>query len=176
MKKTRIAKIAMLSVAMAALIALAAWPSAAAVTTNEILPLSLNFTNSCNGDEMATVGRIHLLATSTIDAAGIHTDVHFNELQARDTDLTTGIECTDTGNLHQSGLNFIFTLPIGTPGNPSGDLPITLTVTLGENVNCPSGAGSQKISLLTHLTINPDGTVTIFFDNSPGVVKCNGPG
>ena len=169
-------KMATLSVAVAALIALAARPLAAAVTTNIIVPFSLTFTNACNGDMMASDGLIHVLATTTIDAAGIQTHVHFNEQQARDTDLTTGVECTDTGTLNQSGFNFIFTLPPGTPGNPSGDLPVTLTVTFGGNVNCPGGAASEKLSVLAHVTVNPDGRITVFFDNSPGVVKCHGPG
>src|SRR5689334_17100203 len=111
---------------------------------------------------MASSGLIHVLATTTVDAAGIHTSVHFNEQQARDTDLVTGVECRDTGQLNQNGLNFIFTLPLGSPGTPSGDLPVTLTVTFGGNVLCPGGAGSDKVSVLAHVTVNPDMTITVF--------------
>lgn len=170
---TRVVLIAIIA-ALAAL--LTTRPSAAAVTTNITVPFSQTFINPCNNDELASVAVVHVLATTNIDAAGIHTTVHFNEQDARDTDLVTGVECTDTGTLNQSGLNFIFTLPPGTPGSPSGDLPVALTVTFGGNVLCPGGAGSDKLSVLAHVTVNPDGTVTVFFNNSPGEVRCLGPG
>ncbi len=170
----RFAKVVLIA-AIALLAALVTQPSLAAVTTNMRVPFSLAFINPCNGDPMVDAGVSLVLATTTIDAAGIHTDVHFNEQKARDTDLLTGVECVDTGALHESGFNFVFT-PDDTTEGPTGDFPLTVTVTLDGVAACPGGAGSFTLSLLAHATVNPDGTLKVFFDNTPGAVKCIGPG
>jgi hypothetical protein len=167
----RFTKVAM-AVAIAVSAALSALPSMAAVTTNIRVPIAMTLTNPCNGDQMSQVGTFHALAVTTVDAAGIHTEVHLNELQARDTDLTTGVECVDTGNLNESGLNIIFNLPPG-PGTPTGDFPLIATVVAQGNISCPGTGGSDTFQLLIHITVKPDGTIAVFLDNSPGQIKCH---
>jgi hypothetical protein len=88
-------------ITIAILAALVARPSAAAVTTNIKVPFILPFNNPCNGDPTVNAGQVHVLAT-TFDAAGVHTEVHFNEQRARDTDLLTGVVCVDTGELNEN--------------------------------------------------------------------------
>jgi|HubBroStandDraft_2_1064218.scaffolds.fasta_scaffold387886_1 hypothetical protein len=97
MKLTSLIRIATLSVAIAALVVLAAQPSDAGITTNTTTPFSNPFINPCNGHPMISAGLVHVVASTTFDCAGFQTKFHFNEEQARDTDTVTGEICTDTG-------------------------------------------------------------------------------
>jgi hypothetical protein len=140
------------------------------VVTNTIVPFTMSFTNPCNQDPMALTGTIHLLATTTIDSAGVQSEFHFNELDTRATDLATGAQCIDTGNLNENALNFDFSTDTVT------GLPMTFTARFTATDRCGS-AGGSLIQILVHTTITPDGIATVSFDNSSNpVVKCVGSG
>jgi hypothetical protein len=161
------------TIGIAALVVLAARPSMAAVTTNVIEPFFVEQLNPCNGDNTAFTGLVHLLASTTFDAAGVHTEVHLNQQDARATDLVTGLVCPDTQGSNSSGLNIVFSLPIGN-GTPTGDLPLNATVGINTNESCPSSSGgSFTFKLVAHITVNPDGTVTVQFEKG-GEITCRG--
>ena len=166
-KSTSIAKIALLSVAIAAaLVVLAARPSTAAVTTNVTYPVTGTLYNPCNGHLLSLNQTFHLLASTTFDASGFQTGIHVNEENSRDTDLTTGFQCTDTGTVEASGLNY----DVSTGGS-NGLLPVVVAATLLGTTNCPGSEGNALFKIGVHVTINPDGTTTANFDNLE--VTCN---
>ncbi len=166
MKPNSSTRIALLSAAMAALVALAARPAAAAITTNTTTPFSNPFINPCNGHLMISAGLVHVVASTTFDGAGFQTRFHLNEEQARDTDTITGAVCADTANLDEHGLNY--DVISGTVGG----LPIVVGVSFTGLVSCPGSAGSTIFRVLVHVTVNPNGTVTVLRDNSPGDLTC----
>jgi hypothetical protein len=166
MKPNSITKIALLSVAMAALVALAARPSAAAITTDSTTPFNTTFINPCNGHLLISAGLDHIVASTTFDGAGFQTRFHLNEEQARDTDTVTGAVCTDTGNLNEHGLNYDVISGI------AGGLPIVVGVNFTGLVSC-AGSGGVIFSLLVHVTVNPNGIVTVDRNNSPGPGEVN---
>jgi hypothetical protein len=140
-------------------------PSVAAVVTNVFIPQAFTFTDPCNGDPLASTGTLHVLATTTFDSAGVQTLIHVNEEEFKDTDLVTGAVCADTTSFNESGLNFDFSTDTAT------GLPAVITAKFKGTAMCGS-AGGSLIEILVHMTINPDGTVTVSFDNLPGTLKC----
>ena len=159
-----------IGVAIAALATMIARPSLAAVVTNVTVPFTETVANPCNGDQMAFSEIIHLLATTTIDSAGVQTTFHFNEEDSRATDLSTGAQCVDKGNLDEHALNFDFSTDSVT------GLPVTLTARFTSTTVCGS-SGGVLFQILAHATIKPDGTVAVLFDNSSNpTVKCIGSG
>ena len=165
LKNVSITKIALLPVAMAALVALAAGPSVAAVTTNVTVPDNGSFINPCNGDLMTFTGFLHTVASTTFDASGFSTHLSVNEEQVKDTDTVTGIVCSDTTGVAGNTHNIVL-------GGPPILLPFELTVTFTATTNCPGQVGSFLFKELIHLTVNPDGTVTVLFSNAPGTLEC----
>ena len=158
-----------LTIAIAALAVLVVRPSMAA-TLNEMAPFDNIIPNPCNGDPTEFAGQAHVEASITTDAAGIHTRVHLNVENAVATDTVTGVVCRETENINQSGLNVIFSLPPGSPGTPTSELPQTSTFEITANQSCPGGGGFT-FKLLFHITVNPDGTFTAVVEN-PGEIMC----
>lgn len=131
----------------------------AAILTNYTQPFSFTFLNPCNGDSMISAGVDHITASTTFNGAGFQTTLHVNEQQARDTDTTTGQVCTDTFNLNEEGHDY--DVISGTVGG----LPLVITVHATGLVTCPHQAGSLIATSAFHITVNPNGTVTVFRDN-----------
>jgi hypothetical protein len=149
-----------LPVAIATLAAQVARPSVAAVITNSTVPQSGSFTNPCNGDPMTFEGFLHTVATTTFDASGgFQTHISVNEEQTKDTDTLTGVVCSDTLGSATNTHNIVF-------GGPFvGLLPVVVSFDLTTTTNCPGSVGSFKISVLLHVTVNANGTLTVF--NNP---------
>jgi hypothetical protein len=161
LRTASITKIALLSVALTAFVALTARPSTAAVTTNSFTPFSMTVVNPCNGDTVVSTGVLHVVASTTFDGAGFQTTFNTNEQRTKDTDITTGDVCTDHSNFNNHGLN------VDVVSGAIGELPQVLTVTFTGNVNCPGQAGSFSFKIRSHTTINPNGIVTVSFTNFP---------
>jgi hypothetical protein len=165
----RLMKVA-LSAAIAMLAVLVAQPSIAAVVTNSTTPFSLPFINPCNGHPSIDAGLLHVVASTTFDGAGFQTHLHTTEVQARDTDQVTGVVCVDTGSFSFQGLNYdVFT---GTVGG----LPLEATGTFTGVESCPGSMGSFRLHAILHVTVNPNGTVTVSFDSFPATAECVGAG
>ena len=73
MKSILFTNIPLLSVAIATLIAPAARPSAAGITTNTTTPFCNPFINACNGRPKISAGMVHVVATTTFDGAECQT-------------------------------------------------------------------------------------------------------
>jgi hypothetical protein len=166
MKHASTTKIALLSVAMASVLALGAQPLAAAVLTNSTTPFSLPFINPCNGHPTIDAGLLHTVASTTFNGAGFQTKLHTNEEQARDTDQITGEVCVDTGTFNFQGHNYdVFS---GTVGG----LPLEVTGTFTGLESCPGSMGSFLLHAVVHVTVNPNGIVTVNFDSFPPTAEC----
>jgi hypothetical protein len=167
MKNAFTTKILLFSLAMAALTAVGARPLPAAVLTNSTTPFSLSFINPCNGHASIDAGLLHTVASTTFDGAGFHTKFHTNEVQARDTDQVTGEVCADTGAFNFQGSNFdVFT---GTVGG----LPLEATGTFTGLEACSGSMGTFLLHGIVHVTVNPNGIVTVDFDRGfPLTAEC----
>jgi len=166
MKATLATKIALLSVAMTVMVALSARPSVAAILTNSTIPLSFTFFDPCSGHTFDVNALVHVVASTTFDNAGFfHTTLHINDQAEQDTDTTTGEVCRGTDNQLFSALNFnVLTGAVG-------GLPIEDTTRGTALLICPSGLKASN-TFLAHITVDPNGTVTVNFSNLPGVVTC----
>src|SRR5215469_16330636 len=164
----RLMKVA-LSAAIAMLAALVAQPSMAAVVTNSTTPMNSSFINPCNGHPTIFAGLLHVVASTTFDGSGFQTKLHLNEEQGRDTDQVTGVVCTDTGVFNWQGHNFdVFS---GTVGG----LPLEITATNTGLESCPGSMGNFRLHAIAHVTVNPNGIVTVNFDGFPATAECLGP-
>jgi hypothetical protein len=167
MKLGSMTRITMLAVAIAALVSLAARPSAAAITTNSTTQYTNPFINPCNGHAMVSMGFFHTVASTTFDSAGFQTRFHLNEEQARDLDTVTGEVCTDTANENEHSLNYDFV------SGTVGGLPIVIGVTFTGLVTCPHQAGSNIYRVYAEVVVNPNGTVVLNRTNfPPGDLRC----
>jgi hypothetical protein len=134
-------------------------PSLAAVVTNVFIPQAFTFIDPCNDHALASTGTLHVVASTTFDSAGVQAHILLNEQEFKDTDLVTGAVCADTTSLNESGLNFDFSTDTVTA------LPSVVTVKFKGTAMCGS-EGGFLFEILAHATINPDGKVTVLFDNS----------
>ena len=76
-----------------------------AVTTNTDVPLGAFF-NPCNGDNVVTSGRLHMLTSTTLDAnGGLHVDLHFQVKDGRGVGVPSGISYNAVGITRET-LNF----------------------------------------------------------------------
>jgi len=163
---TRLTKvgIALANVMLAMIFAI---PSSAGVVTNVTVPISGTGTNPCNGHPFSFTASEHVLVTTTFDAAGgFNGHLEFNNMHDEVTDLLTGIQCKAHGRESLSMHN------IDVQSGTVYDLPIVVSATFRTDANCPNSQGSFVITVHAHTTINPDGKATVFFDNSPGDLKC----
>jgi hypothetical protein len=165
----RFAKAA-LAAAMAISTALVTQLSLAAVVTNSTTPMNSSFINPCNGHPTTFAGLLHVVASTTFDGSGFQTKLHLNEEQGRDTDQVTGVVCADTGVFNWQGHNYdVFS---GTVGG----LPLEITATNTGLESCPGSMGSFRLHAVAHVTVNPNGIVTVNFDSFPATAERLGPG
>jgi hypothetical protein len=124
----------------------------AAVLTNIDIPISGAVFNPCNGETVTFTGVDHFMAHVTLDGAGgFHSDFHDN------------IHVTGTGSLgNQYEGNQEDNSPTHISGNNLG-AEQTLPFTFSEISK--GSAPNFEVHALQHITINANGTVTVFFSN-----------
>jgi hypothetical protein len=138
----------MSSLAMAALLLIAV-DATAGVVVNVDIPISGTVFNPCNGETVTFSGIDHFTASVTLDGAGgFHTVAHDN------------IHVTATGSLGNSYEgnqedNFEF----------NGRVGVEQTFGLTFSEISKGSAPNFEVHVLQHITVNPNGTVTVFVDN-----------
>jgi len=140
-----------------AVLLLTGMPAYAAVVTNSSVPITLDvFVPCANGGagEMIEVsGFLHILSSTTVDkAGGIHVSEQFNPQGVTGVGLTTGDKYNATGLTRD---DFSTT--------SSGAQQLTF---INRFDMVGQGPGNNfSVHETEHLTILPDGTVTVSFDN-----------
>ena len=139
------------SLAIAALLIFAV-KAMAVVTTNVDIPVSGTVFNPCNGENVTFTGVDHFTAHTTLDGSGgFHADFHDNIHVTATGDQGNLYEGNqeDNGPLHISGRN------VGAEQ--------TLPFTFSEIAK--GSAPNFEVHALQHITVNANGTVTVFFSN-----------
>jgi hypothetical protein len=129
---------------------------ASTFTSNVSLPIDLIFFVPCAaggaGEEVHVTGQIHELFHVTLDGrGGFHLELHQNARGVRGTGLTTGDKYQVTGMFHTSNNG-----------------KVGYEETLANNLHfIGKGSGSNFLLHQTfHITVNANGAVTAFVDNS----------
>jgi hypothetical protein len=128
-------------------------PAHAANVVNAVgFPVSGTVFNPCNGEAVDFSGHIHFLVNVTGDmAGGFHLDIHDNTQGIHAVGETTEVQYVGTQTDHYT-LNF-------TPG-------ATNSTANGQFTEISQGSGPNfVVYYLLHVTVNADGTVTVFVDN-----------
>jgi hypothetical protein len=148
MKRVTRTRVVVSSLAMAALLLIAV-NAMAEIVTNVDIPLSGAVFNPCNGETVTFSGIDHFTASVTLDGSGgFHTTAHDN------------IHVTATGSLGNSY-----------EGNQedsfefNGRVGIEQTFGLTFSEIGKGSAPNFEVHMLLHITVNPNGTVTVFVDN-----------
>jgi len=130
--------------------------AAAAVIVNVKIPISGAVFNPCNGETVTFSGIDHFTMHVTFDGAGgFHSKAHDN------------IHVTATGSL---GNSYEGNQEDNSPFNGRVGLEQTFGVTFSEIST--GSAPNFEVHLLQHITVNANGTVTVFFSNSTS--NCRG--
>jgi hypothetical protein len=142
----------MLGIAIGTSLAIA--PGAqAAVLENISVPVSLSLTVPCNGDTVDVAGRVHILTAVTINGNNFSVVSQANPQGVSGTDETTGAKYQGTGVTKDTfGGSFI-----------NGQFRETFVNRfdfLGQG-SAPNFVTHETF----HVTVNANGTVTVFFDN-----------
>jgi len=123
--------------------------AAASVTVNLDIPISGTAFNPCNGETVTFSGIDHFTIHVTFDGAGgFHADAHDN------------IHVTATGSL---GNSYEGNQEDNNPFNGRVGLVQTFGLTFSEISK--GSAPNFEVHVLQHITINPNGRVTVFFSN-----------
>jgi len=121
----------------------------AAVTTNIEIPISGAVFNPCNGETATFTGVDHFTTQVTLDGAGgFHMDFHDN------------IHVTAVGSL---GNDYEGNQEDNGPLN--GRLGIVQTLPLTFSEIAKGSAPNFEVHALQHITVNANGTTTVFFSN-----------
>jgi len=126
-------------------------PALASIVVNFTSPVNITTPNPCNGEMVTASGNEHPTVHSTLDGnGGSHVDVHFNF------ENVTGVG--SFGNTYQIpfAAHQLFNVRIGVAN------------TLAETMNVISRGSAPNFLFHENfrITINPDGTVTFFHENS----------
>jgi hypothetical protein len=122
----------------------------AATISNVSAPFSGFLPNPCNGETVAYSGSIHTLVLQTVDGSGgLHVDSRLNTQGVSGTGLLTGAKYQANDTLANS-FN-------GTSGGT-----IDITVPMNFEFIAQGQVPNFYLKTLTHITLNPDGTVTTF--------------
>jgi hypothetical protein len=141
-----------LLVVLAVAIGLAVPVGAQAAATVETQPFDQLLT-ICNGDVVHLTGQLLVVMTETATpSGGLTMSVHFQPQGVTGVDLSTGTV------FHATGLTR--DLVVNTP--PGG---ATETFVNRFHIQATGGAQSYIVSELFHVTVTPDGTVRVLFDN-----------
>jgi hypothetical protein len=123
--------------------------AAASVIVNVDVPISGAVINPCNGETVTFSGVDHFTIHVTFDGAGgFHADSHDN------------IHITGTGSL---GNSYEGNQEDNNPFNAKVGLESTFGLTFSEISK--GSAPNFEVHILEHITVNPNGTVTVFFSN-----------
>ena len=132
-----------------ALVLLVAVNAAALVVVNTDIPVSGAVFNPCNGETVTFSGIDHFTVHVTFDGAGgFHADAHDN------------IHVTATGSL---GNSYEGNQEDNNPFNGRVGFEQTFGLTFSEIST--GSAPNFEVHVLQHITVNPNGTVTVFFSN-----------
>ena len=133
-------------------VALAVAVSAQAATTVQQVPFSISVT-ICNGDTVQLTGTL-LITTSTTStpSGGLIAAVHFQPQGVSGVDTTTGTVFYAVG----------LTRDVSVSSPPGG---FTETFVNQFHIQATGGAQSFLVTDLFHVTVTPDGTVSVSFDN-----------
>ena len=109
--------------------------------------------NACTGELHHFSGYLHMLETVTEDAAGgIHIHAVYNPMGWKAVGNDSGIVCKMTG---RTGWTYNY---------GPGDVPSAETFVNRFHMVCP-GPGNDLVFYQTwHMTVNPDGVITVEFD------------
>lgn len=141
-----------LLVTLTALVALAVPVSAQAATTVQKTTFDATFP-LCNGHLIHVTGALlAVMSQTTTPSGGLITSFHFNPQGATGVDLVTGTV------FHATGLTR--DLVVNSP--PGGS---TETFVNRFHIQATGGAQSYIVTELIHITITPDGTTRVSFDN-----------
>jgi hypothetical protein len=132
-----------------ALMLLVAVNAAALVVLNIDIPVSGAVFNPCNGETVTFSGIDHFTIHVTFDGAGgFHADAHDN------------IHVTGTGSL---GNSYEGNQEVNNPFNGRVGVEQTFGLTFSEISK--GSAPNFEVHILQHITVNANGTVTVFFSN-----------
>ncbi|MFL5965490.1 MAG: hypothetical protein ACJ747_02940 [Gaiellaceae bacterium] len=107
----------------------------------------------CNGDVVHLTGQLAVVMTeTTTPSGGVTSSIHFQPQGVTGVDLSTGTI------FHATGLTR--DIVVNTP--PGG---ATETFVNRFHIQATGGAQSYVVSELFHVTVSPDGTTRVFFDN-----------
>lgn len=136
------------SLAMAALLLIAV-DATARVAVNIDIPVSGAVFNPCNGETVTFSGIDHFTISVTFDGAGgFHANAHDN------------VHVTATGSL---GNSYEGNQEDNNPFNGRVGVEQTFGLTFSEIST--GSAPNFEVHVLQHITVNPNGTVTVFVDN-----------
>jgi hypothetical protein len=142
----------MLAIAAGAILVIA--PGAqAAVQENTSIPFDASLYLPCNGDTVDASGFVHLVSTMTINGNHFSGVLHFNAQGVTGTSETTGAKYQGTG-VTDDMLGGSFT---------NGQYRETFIARfdfIGQG-----SAPNSTVHETAHMTVNANGTVTVFFDN-----------
>jgi hypothetical protein len=123
--------------------------SLASQIINVDIPISGAVMNPCNGETLTFSGVDHFVATLTFDArGGIHVISHDN------------IHVTASGS---DGNSYEGNQEVNNEFNAKFGVENTLVFTFSEISK--GSAPNFEMNILEHITVNPNGTVTVFFSN-----------
>jgi hypothetical protein len=126
--------------------------TAQAATTTTVVTFDATFL-LCNGDPIHVSGPLAIVSSETTTASGGHMmAIHFQPKGVTGVDLVTGTV------FHSAGLtrDLIVSSPAG---------GFTETSVDRFQLQATGGAESFIVTELTHVTVTPDGTTRVFFDN-----------
>lgn len=122
-----------------------------AVTQNERVPFTTEYSNPCNGEIIQFEGFLHILARETADGSGgFHAVFHYN-LNLRGVGQTTGATYSGTEALVDA---FNFKPPY----------PVDETFTIHTNVIGQGQAPDFRVHDTFHATIDANGELTVIFE------------
>jgi len=126
---------------------------AATVVNDQNIPISGSVSNPCTGNTDTFTGTEHLHESETFSPSGtVHLDalLHISDLKLQD---PTAGQCSGQASESES---------IDTT---TSSLPFTATAHLKTQFECSGPGNNFSLDEQVHITINPDGTVTVSFDN-----------
>jgi hypothetical protein len=142
-------RVAVSLLAIAILLLIPAMALAAVVENIHDIPLSGAVINPCNGETVTFSGVDHFVARVTLDAGGgFHLATHDN------------IHVTATGsdgNSYEGNQEDTSEL--------NGKIGVEQTSVLTFSEISKGSAPNFEVHILQHITVNPNGTVTVFFSN-----------
>ena len=126
---------------------------AATVVSDQDIPISGTVGNACTGNTDTFTGTEHEHASATLSPSGtVHVDILLHTSSLKLQDATVG-QCSGQASESES---------INTT---TSALPVTETIHLATQFECPGAANNFSADEQAHVTVNPDGTVTVLFDN-----------